>query len=382
MNVFDVIIVGAGPSGAIAGFHLARAGLDVLLLEKCTFPRRKVCGGGLTQRARKEIPFDITPVIHDNVNWGYVGFRGRKIGRIYSDDTVATLIERGTFDAFLLQKTINEGAVCLQDQRVIRIKETKGEIKVQTQDEEFHSRYLVGADGVNSLTARQLGLIRTRKTSLVYEARLSLPDHAIPPLIQSITFDFGTVLSGYGWIFPKRDHLNVGVFRSWPGHKTSKQQLMRFINQHPVLRDLSLIDIRAQPGPQGGDKEILHKGRALLTGDSANLADPWLGEGLYYALASGRMAAESILAHTAGLGEDLSDYTRSVNDTLVSQFAYAKKLAILVNLFPLINVHMLAASPILQNMVMDLLRGKRSYQQIWCDLKRRFPKIIHDILKR
>lgn len=355
--------------------------MDVLLLEKCTFPRRKVCGGGLTHHAIKEIPYDISPVIHHEVDWGYVGFCGKKIGRIHSDKQIAYLIDRATFDAHLLQKAVDEGAVCHQDQRVTRIKETSGEITVQTQNNEYHSRYLVGADGVNSLTARQLGLKTKRKTSLAYEARLSMPDHAIPPLIDSITFDFGTVLSGYGWIFPKRDHLNVGVFRSWPFTKTTKHQLLRFIRQHPVLRDLHLMDIRAHPGPQGGKKNNLHKGHALLTGDSANLADPWLGEGIYYALTSGRMAAEAMQAHSAGLVPDLSGYTRQVNDTIVSQFTYAKKIAFLVNCLPVINVRIFTASPILQNMVMDLLRGDRSHRQVWDDLKRHFPKIIQEVLK-
>ena len=381
MTIFDVIIVGAGPSGAMAGFHLAQAGMNVLLLEKSTFPRRKVCGGGLTHRAFKEIPFDISPVIHREVNWGYVGFRGRKIGKIQSNHPIAYLIERATFDAFLLQKALDEGAVWQQDQRVNRITENNETIKVQTRDKDFQCRYLIGADGVNSLVASQLGLMTDRKTSLAYEARLSLPEQSMPPLIQSITFDFGTLLSGYGWIFPKRDHLNVGVFRSWPFSQTTKKQLMRFIRQHPVLRDLPLIDTRAYPGPQGGENNILHKGHALLVGDSANLADPWLGEGIYYALTSGRIAAEAIQAHSAGHTQDLGGYTRRVNDSLVSQFSYAKKIAALVNLFPFINVYMLKKSSILQNMVMDLLKGDRSHQQIWLGLKRRFPKIIREVLR-
>jgi len=381
MNIYDVIIVGAGPSGAMAGFHLAQSGMNVLLLDKASFPRRKVCGGGLTHRAIKEIPFDISPVIHHKVNWGYVGFRGSKIGRIQSNSPIAYLIDRATFDAFLLQKALDQGADCLQDQRVTHITETSQNIKVQTRDKAFQCRYLIGADGVNSLTASQLGLMTDRKTSLAYEARLSLPEQSLPPLIQSITFDFGTLLCGYGWIFPKRDHLNVGVFRSWPFSQTTKKHLMRFIHQHPVLRALPLIDIRAYPGPQGGKKSILHKGHALLIGDSANLADPWLGEGIYYALTSGRIAAEAIQAHSAGHTPDLSGYTHQVNESLVSQFTDAKKIAALVNLFPYINVRMLHASSILQNMVMDLLKGDRSHQQIWTELKRRFPKIIQEVLQ-
>ena len=74
----DVLIIGAGPAGAITAYTLAKAGVDVHLLEKTRFPRQKTCGGGLTHRAYKEIPFDITPVIHQPVTWGYVGVNGRR----------------------------------------------------------------------------------------------------------------------------------------------------------------------------------------------------------------------------------------------------------------------------------------------------------------
>jgi flavin-dependent dehydrogenase len=89
MKIFDAIVVGAGPAGAMAGNFLARAGLDVLLIEKSRFPRRKVCGGGLTHRAYKEIPFEIQSIIHQSVSWGMVGFRGHKITTINHNQPVA-----------------------------------------------------------------------------------------------------------------------------------------------------------------------------------------------------------------------------------------------------------------------------------------------------
>jgi flavin-dependent dehydrogenase len=78
MTITDVIIVGAGPAGAMTAYSLAKTGVSVQLLEKAHFPRGKTCGGGLTHRAFKEIPFNIDPVIHQAVTWGYVGVHGRK----------------------------------------------------------------------------------------------------------------------------------------------------------------------------------------------------------------------------------------------------------------------------------------------------------------
>ncbi len=376
MKIFDAIVVGAGPAGAMAGNFLARAGLDVLLIEKSRFPRRKVCGGGLTHRAYKEIPFEIQSIIHQSVSWGMVGFRGHKITTINHNQPVAYLIDRASFDNFLLQKALNQGANCLHGERVRHFHNERGLFTVQTDQNTCYSRYLVGADGVHSLVAKGAGLLPDRKTSLAYEALLSYPEDKPDPLIQSITFDFGTLLGGYGWIFPKRDHLNVGVFRNYPGHRASKSHLLRFINQHPSLRDLPILDLRAYPGPLGGRIGQLHKNRLLLAGDAANLADPWLGEGLYYALVSGRMAAETILENTAGRIKDLSSYSRRVKEAFEPQFMAARRLALLVSALPYLNVHLIRTSATFQKMVIDLLRGERTHQQIWRDLMTFLPSKI------
>ncbi len=378
----DVIIIGAGPAGCMAGYYLAKAGLNVLMIEKATFPRRKICGGGLTHHAYCEIPFDITPVIQQQVTWGHLGLRGHKIATIRHDKPIAYLIERASFDDFLLKQALSQGAECVQGERFISLSEHNGLISIQTNQGERSCRYLIGADGVHSQVARRLGLCSLHEVSLAYEARLELPQNHNMPLIDSITFDFGTLLWGYGWIFPKRDHINVGVFRSWPGKRTSRRQLLRFIHQHPTLRHLPVRDIRAFPGPLGGKKQTLHKHNMLLAGDASNLVDPWLGEGLYYALASGRMAAESILYSEKEKTPDLSLYSRKVHEIFLPQLVSARKLSLAINMLPLINVLALSASPTLQNLVIDLLRGKRTHTQVWETMKHDFPSLVWNILRR
>jgi flavin-dependent dehydrogenase len=148
---------------------------------------------------------------------------------------------------------------------------------------------------------------------------------------------------------------------------------LRFIHQHPGLQDSKIIDVRAYPVPVGGHAYNLHKNHTLLIGDAANLADPWLGEGLYYAFASAELASEVIIAHAQNKLEDLSGYTQGVNKKIISQFQYAKKLSILVNLLPFISTSILKSSQSAQAKVIDLLRGDRSYQQIYQDIKRKIP---------
>jgi flavin-dependent dehydrogenase len=241
--------------------------------------------------------------------------------------------------------------------------------------------YLIGADGVHSKVAKITGLTQSQTTSLAYEARLALSHIPEQSLIDSITFDFGTLFWGYGWIFPKKDHVNVGVFRSWPGKRTSKRILMRFIQQHPVLHQLPILDIRAFPGPLGGGQHPVQKDNILLTGDAAQLVNPWLGEGIYYALLSGRMAAESIIDNEKNIKESIQHYSYRINSEITPQLVSARKLSLGVNLLYLLNVLALKTSPTLQQMIIDLLRGKCTHSQLLETIKTQFPSLIWKILK-
>jgi len=364
----------------MAAYYLASAGWDVLLLEKAQFPRRKVCGGGLTHRGIMEIPYDITPMIHQTVHRGFLGFRGQKVCAIQNNLPIAYLIERSSFDDYLRQKAVEKGVSCHQGERVTGISQTSDGVTLQTEKSNYTARFATGADSVHSLIAKQLGLLPNRTTSLAMEARLTLPADRLSSLTDTITFDFGALYGGYGWIFPKLDHLNVGIFRNWPGKRATRQQLLRFIHQRSGLEQTQILDIRAYPGPVGGDGGPRHSDRTLLVGDAANLADPWLGEGISYALASGRMAAETLINQTKADTPDLSGYSRQVKQTFLKPFQFARKMALLVSLFYYFNVHFLKRSPTLQTMIIDLLRGEISYQDIWRTMLFHAPRAFYQII--
>jgi geranylgeranyl reductase family protein len=381
MNLFDVIIVGSGPSGAIAGYTTASNGLRTLILDRSLFPRRKICGGGLTYRARNLIPFDISEIIHQEIHSGSIGFRGNLVKTIRDKEVIAYTIDRLSFDSFLLNKAVEYGAEAQLGKRVNTVKEQNDLIQVETNQETFLGKYLVGADGVHSTIAKTMGMIKNRPTSFAYEARLSREIENRTSQTEMITFDFGTILGGYGWIFPKQDHLNVGVCRTWPGKKASKKHLLRFVDQNPGLHRDRIIDIRAFPVPLGGKKFTLHRKNILLVGDAANLADPWLGEGLYYALFSGRLAAETIISHNNSELLDLAAYTQKINETCVEQFKYARKFSLIVNALPYINVQLLQYSKTLQKVVINLLRGDMTYQEAWQSVMNLIPKFLRQKLR-
>jgi len=379
MEIVDVLIIGAGPAGSIAAFNLAQSGLKVILLDKAQFPRRKVCGGALTRKALDELPFDVTPVIHRAVDSGYLGFRGQNVCTIRADSPIAYLVDRTSFDAFLLEKAIQQGTDCIQQARVTAVNQTETGVIAQTTDGAYQGRFLIGADGVHSLVAQQAGFQKPSPTSICYEARLMQPENAGGNHLDTITFDFGTIWWGYGWVFPKRDHLNVGVFRNWPGRKVTRRHLLRYISQQPGLDESNIFDVRAFPGPLGGKPGPLHAGRMLLCGDAAGLADPWLGEGIFYALASGLMAAETIIQQAVSPETDLAAYSRKIQENFIRQFKYARRFAVLVNCFYRTNVNLLKNSETLQRMMVDLLTGQRTYEQVWRDLWVNFPRLIQKV---
>lgn len=376
MAIVDVLIIGAGPAGTMTAYLLAQAGLKVQILEKAAFPRLKTCGGGLTQRAYREIPFNIDPVIHKSVTWGYVGVNCQNYAPVQGDSPIAYLIERPAFDAFLLQQALDQGAVCHFRQRCLSLNQKDDVITIFTDDQKYEGRYLIGADGVHSRVASELGLLPKRRTSLAYEARLIPNAKGQSPKIDSITFDFGLLVSGYAWIFPKRYHLNVGVFRSWPGKRTSKIHLEKFIERHPALSRACLEKLQAYPVPLGIRHEKLHNKHALLVGDAANLADPWLGEGLYYALWSGKTAAKEILHHIRGETPELSGYTRKIHQQFSGQFAYARRLSLLINALPNFSLWLLKSSSTLQGLIIGLLRVEKSHEAIFLEIQTWLPKKI------
>jgi len=162
-----------------------------------------------------------------------------------------------------------------------------------------------------------------------------VPDSVLQEQGAYATFDFGALYNGYGWILPKRAHLSVGVYHARPGKAANiKQDLQNYINMNPVLNENKPISIRGHYIPLGGQNQRLNNGQVILVGDAANLADPWLGEGLCHAVKSSNIAANVIVEYFEKGSGGLDKYTDRINTQIVDQFAYARAIAGLVYRFP------------------------------------------------
>lgn len=208
----DVIIVGAGPAGALLGYLLARQQFQVLIIEKKKFPRYKPCGGGLTRRALALLPFDISQIVEDTATNARVSRSGEILFEKAYPDPIIAMVMRDKFDALLIDQALQAGAAFMDETVFQDASRAGGIIRVNTTKATFETRVLVGADGVNSRVARICGhRVHSRKmTALEGEVYLSNPD-ILKTFRGSADFDFGVIPAGYGWIFPKGDHLSAGV---------------------------------------------------------------------------------------------------------------------------------------------------------------------------
>jgi geranylgeranyl reductase family protein len=333
----DVVIVGAGPAGCAAAYDLAAGGMAVLLLDRHEFPRRKTCAGGLTAKSLRALRYRIDPLIQRTVHTLAISCRLRRQRRLRSADPVCYLVERSAFDAFCLQRTLSAGARFARIRRIVKIAESDGGVSMITDRGEVRSRFLIGADGVHSRVRRLTGRFAHIRCAFAVEGIVERPPSATLPL----GFDFSWVKDGYGWVFPKNGHINVGLYGLRPDVRLTRRHLAdyaaRRIGGPPPVR------VAGYPLGIGGWRYRPGRGRVLLTGDAAGLVDPLLGEGLYNAITSGQQAAAAILTAATGGGDACRCYARTLK-SIQRDLQFSRLAAAFFYRLP-VTGHLLLTSP-------------------------------------
>lgn len=376
----DVIVVGTGPAGSMLAYLLAKRGLDVMIVERETLPRYKSCGGGVTWKAVQNLPFDVSPVFEHEAVGGILTYNGQQLLKVDVGAPAAWLVMRDRFDHYLVRQAVQAGARLMEKNSVINVVNKDDRVVVTTNNGEMQSQLLAGADGVNSIVARSVGLMQGRAVGVALEAELTVTPAALEEQGGYATFDFSAIAGGYGWIFPKRDHLSVGVFKAVSGKAISlRKALDKFIASEAVLLDPKILHLEGHQVPLGGKKQTLDKGRVLLVGDAANLADPWMGEGISYAVVSARLAAEQIFSAMERHEFDLSGYTALINATITPQLSSARLFSKLIYSLPEFSTHLLSRSRFLQQLVFDVIRGNRTFKELTAAVIFGIPRIVAEM---
>ena len=313
----DILIAGAGPAGCAAAYDLAQGGKHVILLDKRSFPRHKACACGLTRKTLKALRYSVDPVIervcHEIVLQPTASASPEPDVRVKTRNPICAMAVRERFDDFCLQQTLlsarQGGSVELRKiDRITALRESSDAIELDVATaagmETLHASILVGADGSNGQTRRLLHMDAAKDDGFALEATVpyadlpaTLPSGASP---QDLIFDFAPLPGGYGWLFPKADHINIGVGAFAPAAGDSQTQLKkvtRALLLEYALQKLGVSTLAHITGQQlgMGGHTYIPRGRVLLVGDAAGLVDPLTGEGIHSAVVSGQAAAAAVL---------------------------------------------------------------------------------------
>jgi geranylgeranyl reductase family protein len=366
----DVAVVGAGPSGSTAAFHLARAGARVVILDRAEFPREKPCGGGVTARAFERAPVDITPVVEQVVTKVRLSY---KLGKFFDYEykagpdagepqTLAYMTQRHRLDEFLLQHACEAGAAFRGGAIVRGIEMDRDGVRVDVDGEKVEARVLIGADGANGTVARSVGLRPVTDPPVALEAQFPYPAEGVPGEWSNLlALELGSMTGGYGWSFPKADHFNVGC----GGYHSEGGKLrghLYELQNHYRFGALATRNMRGHHLPTRDEGAPIVRGRTLLVGDAAGLVDPMSGEGIYSAFVSGHLAAARLLRFLDGKDPDLWSYEAAIERELMADIRAAKVLRDAYHYTPWPSVFMLRRSEKMREMLCQLITGERTYR--------------------
>jgi geranylgeranyl reductase family protein len=326
----SIIVVGGGPAGATAARFLALHGVPVQVLDKARFPRNKPCGGGISARALKRFPY---------LNGRLNGIATRYISRLHlegpdgqaavitADQPAALMVRRLEFDALLLELAREAGAEVVPDADVVQAAEQGKSISLMTRNgRTFSAPVVIAADGVHSVIARRLGINPGwPASSVALDMMEETPRDELRDLDPSTLWvAYGCHLDGhrpvqgtragegYAYIFPKRDHVNIGVGYMLSHYRTAIDRAPYDVQREFVrqLRERGIVEGESNRHnftpfliPMGGPLRRPGRGRVLLAGDAGGFVNAFTAEGIYYAMVSGELAARAVTGVAVDRGD-------------------------------------------------------------------------------
>ncbi len=359
--IHDCIIIGAGPAGGAASYHLAKRGRLVLVLEKARLPRVKPCGGGVSPEIAGWFDFDFSPVIDAKATRVRYTFRGEdpmeaEMGTVEP----LWMVRRDAFDAFLVQQAVAVGAELREGCAALGAHFQNGIWTVDTAEGPLQCRFLLAADGAKGPAAKWLGFTH-RKHRVAGAIEAEIRTHAEPDDI--VHLDFDTVINGYAWNFPKADgwSFGVGIFRG-----RQNQDLRKVLADYGRRFgfDLSECSVEAHPVLLWDGDQDLHAQQALLAGEAACVVDPFTAEGIRPAMFTGVKAAEAVDAALGGDMAALPRYSELVKREVGSEMVWARRLAILFHRAPETAYRVGVKHPAAAPHMARILTGEARYSQL------------------
>lgn len=308
---YDIIIVGAGPAGISTALHLANISREfakrILILESKSHPRPKLCAGGILQDGEyilDRLGMDLSNIPRIGVNDARFEFEGRGF-RIKRNPESFYVIRREEFDYWLVKEARNKGITIQENTKVLGITPISEGVKVITDNEEYISKIVVGADGSNSIVRRSV--LKDDKVTPAMALELYVPEQPADKWgaesDNAALFDFSRItdgIQGYVWDFPmrlqgkparNRGIFSARLFRNQSSYPNLKNILGLALSQENI--ELEKYQLKGHPIRSFDINGGFSSNRVLLVGDAAGV-DPIFGEGISFALGYGELAAKEI----------------------------------------------------------------------------------------
>jgi flavin-dependent dehydrogenase len=406
----DVLIVGGGPAGATAARELAIAGVSVRLIDRAPFPRNKPCGGGISMRVVPRFPYladALREIATHYLSRLYLEGPDRQSAVVTSDAPAALMIRRVEFDTLLLRLAEQAGAEFVPRVDIVQARQDGQRVTLTARDGRvFEAPIVVAADGVHSIVARRLGInpgwsadavaldmmeetpreqLRDVDPSTLwvaygYDTRTNA-EHAKHAENKEISADsadsaFQTPAEGYAYIFPKRDHVNIGIgyvlshYREHvakPPYELQREFVATLRARGIVEGDSVRNNFTPFIIPVGGPLREPGRGRVLVAGDAGGFVNAFTAEGIYYAMVTGQLAARAIVQSGRDPARLARQYRRLVNDeigielrdsTLIQRYLFANRRRI---------AHVIDGArrePRITRLILDLAMGRRPYRSV------------------
>ena len=374
MKEFDIAIIGSGPSGAMAAYHAAKKGKKVVIIEKEKLPRYKTCGGGLVYRGRINLPFSIEEVVEKEFYELEVFFeKSPHFFTAKRNEPIISMVMRDSFDQFLVNKALEQGAHIIEQTTMEGLVKSENGLLIKTSGGDIKCKYLIGADGALSQTAKFGGWKESRKLIPALEFEVKVPENDFIRLSKNVRFDVDAVPDGYAWCFPKNGHLSLGVCTL----KKQRIDLKKYYKDY--LKKLEINEILESEAhgfqiPVGQRKDVFSKDRIFLSGDAAGFADPLTAEGISNAILSGELASKAIVNNFENEKAAANAYRQLLDQRILSELNSSTFIAFICY-----------AQPAIRNMLLskygqkgceiltDIFMGKKAFPD---DLKNKIKKRV------